>query len=74
MKELDLPHEKVNVNGGAIALGHPLGCSGARIITTLVHEMQRQAPLAKKPFYGLASLCVGVGQGEATLIEWLEEN
>jgi acetyl-CoA acetyltransferase family protein len=74
MKELGLAHEKVNVNGGAIALGHPLGCSGARILTTLVHEMRRQAPNARRPFYGLASLCVGVGQGEATLIEWLDED
>ena len=74
MKELGLAHEKVNVNGGAIALGHPLGCSGARILTTLVHEMRRRAPGARRPFYGLASLCVGVGQGEAALIEWLDED
>jgi acetyl-CoA acetyltransferase len=73
MRELGLAHEKVNVNGGAIALGHPLGCSGARILTTLVHEMGRRAPQARRPFYGVASLCVGVGQGEATLIEWLDE-
>jgi len=72
MRDLDLPHEITNVNGGAIALGHPLGCSGARIMTTLVHEMTRRAPAAKRPFYGLATLCVGVGQGEATIIEYLD--
>ena len=64
MKELKLDHEKVNVNGGAIALGHPLGCSGARIFTTLVHEMKR-----KDVRYGLATLCVGVGQGVSTVVE-----
>ncbi|MCS6908363.1 MAG: acetyl-CoA C-acyltransferase [Anaerolineales bacterium] len=73
MQELGLSHEITNVNGGAIALGHPLGCSGARIMTTLLHEMRRRAPYVKKPFYGLATLCVGVGQGEATIIEWLYE-
>ncbi len=71
MKELGLSPEITNVNGGAIALGHPLGCSGARILTTLVHEMRRRAPQAKRPFYGLATLCVGVGQGEATIVEWV---
>jgi acetyl-CoA acetyltransferase len=55
---------RVNVNGGAIALGHPLGASGARIVVTLLHEMQRRD--AKR---GIASLCVGVGQGLATLFE-----
>ena len=65
--------EITNVNGGAIALGHPLGCSGARLICTLVHEMNRRAATAPRPFYGLATLCVGVGQGEATIIEWLGE-
>jgi acetyl-CoA acetyltransferase len=59
--------EIVNVNGGAIALGHPLGCSGARILTTLLHEMGRRGNVQ----YGLATLCVGVGQGEATIVEWL---
>jgi len=71
MTELDLNHEITNVNGGAIALGHPLGCSGARILTTLVHEMKRRASQAARPFYGLATLCVGVGQGEATIVEWV---
>ncbi len=71
MGELNLPHELTNVNGGAIALGHPLGCSGARILTTLVHEMRRRATASRHPFYGLATLCVGVGQGEATLVEYL---
>lgn len=71
MQELDLQPEIVNVNGGAIALGHPLGCSGARIFTTLLHEMQRMAISNQKSIYGLATLCVGVGQGEATIIESL---
>ncbi len=64
MDQLGLDPDKVNVNGGAIALGHPVGCSGARIITTLVHEMKRRD--ARK---GLASMCIGVGQGIATLVE-----
>jgi len=72
MRELGLAHEITNVNGGAVALGHPLGCSGARILTTLVHEMRRRAPAQKRPYYGLATLCVGVGQGEATIIEWAD--
>jgi acetyl-CoA acetyltransferase family protein len=71
MQELGLDPEIVNVNGGAIALGHPLGCSGARILTTLLHEMKRRAPAAQAPYYGLATLCVGVGQGEATVVEWI---
>ena len=71
MAELGLPHEITNVNGGAIALGHPLGCSGARILTTLIHEMCRRAPQARRPYYGLATLCVGVGQGESTLVDWI---
>jgi 3-oxoadipyl-CoA thiolase len=71
MRKLGLRHEITNVNGGAIALGHPLGCSGARILTTLIHEMRRRAPGQPAPFYGLATLCVGVGQGEATIIEWI---
>ncbi len=73
MAELGLKHEITNVNGGAVALGHPLGCSGARILTTLLHEMRRRSASVKHPFYGLATLCVGVGQGEATVIEWLGE-
>nr|WP_309101518.1 acetyl-CoA C-acetyltransferase [Fredinandcohnia onubensis] len=64
IKELELDMDKVNVNGGAIALGHPLGCSGARIVTTLVHEMQK-----RDVRYGLATMCIGVGQGIATIIE-----
>jgi 3-oxoadipyl-CoA thiolase len=76
MKELGLRHEVTNVNGGAIALGHPLGCSGARILTTLLYEMRRRCDGGRSappcsPFYGLATLCVGVGQGEATIIEWI---
>src|SRR5713101_3379855 len=71
MRELGFREEITNVNGGAIALGHPLGCSGARIACTLVHEMRRRAPQEKRPYYGLASLCVGVGQGEATIVEWV---
>ena len=67
MEDLDLDPEITNVNGGAIALGHPLGCSGARILTTLLHELARRENVK----YGLATLCVGVGQGEATIVEWL---
>lgn len=72
IQELGLDPEIVNVNGGAVALGHPLGCSGARIMTTLLYEMKRRATGQKKPFYGLATLCVGVGQGEASLVEWID--
>ena len=64
IKELGLDQTKVNVNGGAIALGHPLGCSGARILTTLVHELKR-----RDARYGLATMCIGVGQGIATVVE-----
>ena len=71
MNQLGMNPEIVNVNGGAIALGHPLGCSGARIMTTLLHEMKRRAVQEKRPYYGLATLCVGVGQGEATVVEWV---
>ena len=71
MQELGLDPEITNVNGGAVALGHPLGCSGARILTTLLHEMRRRASGEKKPYYGLATLCVGVGQGEATILEFI---
>ena len=69
LRELGLSEGITNVNGGAIALGHPLGCSGARILTTLLHEMRRRREEGKRMRYGLAALCVGVGQGEATLIE-----
>ena len=72
MREMGMRHEITNVNGGAVALGHPLGMSGARILGTLVHEMKRRAPTEKKPYYGLATLCVGVGQGEATIVEWID--
>ena len=71
IEDLGLDPEIVNVNGGAIALGHPLGCSGARILTTLLHEMKRQVGDHKGRPYGLATLCVGVGQGEATIVEWI---
>jgi acetyl-CoA C-acetyltransferase/3-oxo-5,6-didehydrosuberyl-CoA/3-oxoadipyl-CoA thiolase len=64
IRELGLDPARVNVNGGAIALGHPLGCSGARLMTTLVHEMVR-----REVRYGLATMCIGVGQGIATIIE-----
>lgn len=63
-RELELPLEKLNVNGGAIALGHPLGASGARILTTLVHELKR-----RDGQYGLATMCIGVGQGIAAVVE-----
>jgi acetyl-CoA acetyltransferase family protein len=73
IKRLGLNPEITNVNGGAIALGHPTGCSGARILTTLIHEMKRRAADAPRPFYGLATLCVGVGQGVSTIVEWVDE-
>ncbi|MBW8011795.1 MAG: acetyl-CoA C-acetyltransferase [Chloroflexi bacterium] len=71
LKQLGLDESITNVNGGAVALGHPLGCTGARIMTTMLHEMRRRAPHEERPYYGLVTLCVGVGQGEATIIEWL---
>ncbi len=71
LRELGLDHAITNVNGGAIALGHPLGCSGARLFTTLIHEMQRRSELGESMRYGLATLCVGVGQGEAAIVEKL---
>lgn len=71
MRELGLKEEITNVNGGAIALGHPLGCSGARIMTTLLHEMKRRKANGQSIQYGLATMCVGVGQGEATIVEIL---
>ncbi|HEY7782223.1 MAG TPA: thiolase family protein [Ktedonobacterales bacterium] len=64
--ELGLDPERVNVNGGAIALGHPLGCSGARLVVTLLHELERRGGR-----YGLATMCIGVGQGIAAVIERL---
>jgi acetyl-CoA acetyltransferase family protein len=64
VRALGIDPARVNVNGGAIALGHPLGASGARIMTTLVHEMVR-----REARYGLAAMCIGVGQGIATIIE-----
>ncbi len=66
MKEMGVPHEKVNVNGGAIAMGHPLGATGAMILNTLVDELHR-----RKLRYGLATLCVGGGMGIATIVERL---
>ena len=65
--DLGLDLQRVNVNGGAIALGHPLGCSGVRISTTLLHEMKK-----RKSRYGLATMCVGVGQGAAIVLEGLQ--
>jgi acetyl-CoA acetyltransferase family protein len=64
VRELGIDLKKLNVNGGAIALGHPLGCSGARIMTTLIHEMKKRGSR-----YGLATMCIGVGQGIATVVE-----
>ena len=64
LKDVPIPAEKLNVNGGAIALGHPIGCTGARIVVTLLHELQRRR--AKR---GLATLCVSGGMGMAMAIE-----
>ncbi|HZN98630.1 MAG TPA: thiolase family protein, partial [Gemmatimonadales bacterium] len=64
IRELALPEERVNIYGGAIALGHPLGASGARILTTLVHALRRTGGR-----YGLATMCIGVGQGIAMIVE-----
>jgi len=72
MRHLGLSYDNTNVNGGAVALGHPTGASGARILTTLLHEMKRRTPQAGRPYYGLATLCVGVGMGVSTIIEWLD--
>lgn len=71
MRELGMDPAITNVNGGAIALGHPLGCSGARLMTTLVHEMKRRSAVGQPVRYGLVTLCVGVGQGETTIVEWI---
>jgi acetyl-CoA C-acetyltransferase len=67
-RELNIPDEKLNVNGGAISLGHPVGASGARVLVTLLHEMKRRGSR-----YGLATLCIGGGQGVATIVE-IENN
>jgi acetyl-CoA acetyltransferase len=64
MRELGFDHERLNVNGGAIAIGHPLGCSGARLIGTLAWEMRRRGAR-----YGVATMCIGVGQGMAAVVE-----
>ncbi len=64
VRELSLDPDVVNVNGGAIALGHPLGATGAKILTTLVHELSR-----RRGRYGLATMCIGVGQGIALIVE-----
>lgn len=64
MKELSIPHEKVNVNGGAVALGHPIGASGARLLTTLIYEMKR-----RNVKYGITSLCIGGGEAVSLIIE-----
>jgi acetyl-CoA acetyltransferase family protein len=66
MRELDFEHDRLNVNGGAIAIGHPLGCSGARLIGTLAWELRRRGGR-----YGVATMCVGVGQGMAAVVESL---
>jgi len=66
--DLGLDINQVNVNGGAIAIGHPLGCSGVRISTTLIHEMKR-----RRSNYGLATMCVGVGQGASVIYEMVDQ-
>ncbi len=66
VRELGIAEDRVNVNGGAIAIGHPLGMSGARLVVSLLHELRRRGGR-----YGLATLCVGVGQGQAALFERL---
>ncbi len=73
MRRAGFREEITNVNGGAIALGHPIGCSGARVFTTLLHEMKRRSKEEEPPYYGLATLCVGVGQGLSTIVEWTHE-
>ncbi len=64
MRELDLDPDRVNIHGGAIALGHPLGCTGAKLLTTLAHALHRTGGR-----FGLVTMCIGVGQGVALLIE-----
>ena len=66
---MGLDTSKVNVNGGAIAIGHPIGASGARILTTLIFELNRRAAEAGKPLKGLATLCIGGGMGVALTVE-----
>jgi acetyl-CoA C-acetyltransferase len=66
INELELDKNKININGGSIAIGHPLGCSGSRISATLLHEMKR-----RNLKYGLATMCVGIGQGAAIVYEGL---
>ena len=66
MKELEVPHEKVNVNGGGIALGHPIGATGTRLMTTLLNELERTGGR-----YGLQTMCEGGGQANVTIIERL---
>ncbi|MGB0090847.1 MAG: thiolase family protein, partial [Planifilum fulgidum] len=68
MRELGIPGEKCNVNGGSIAIGHPLGSTGARLLTSLLYEMKR-----RKARYGLVTMCIGVGQGIATVVERVED-
>jgi acetyl-CoA acetyltransferase len=65
-RELEIDSEKLNVNGGAIAIGHPLGASGPRILMTMIYELRR-----RRQRYGLASMCIGVGQGIAAVVEAL---
>jgi 3-oxoadipyl-CoA thiolase len=69
IKELGFDMAKTNVNGGAVALGHPLGCTGAKLMVTLLHEMRRRAAAGERMRYGLVTMCVGVGQGGATIVE-----
>ena len=66
VRDLDIDRARLNPNGGAIALGHPIGASGARILATLAHEMRR-----RQARWGLATMCIGVGQGIATVVEGL---
>lgn len=68
IRQLELDSEKVNVNGGAIAFGHPLGASGAKILTSLIYEMKK-----RRSKFGLATMCIGVGQGIATIVENVDE-
>ena len=68
INELKLPLDRVNVNGGAIALGHPLGCTGAKLTATLLHEMQR-----RKARYGMVTMCIGGGMGAAGIFEGYRE-